>query len=509
MFKCEICGKLYKTMNDLAVHLVKRHHKKLEDYYDEYIDSSDKKCPYCSKKRAFCSLSRGYKKTCSDKSCRYRSMSKTYRKTCNEKYGCDAYTQAKNFKEQAAETKLKKYGDRNFNNKAKREKTCLKLFGNYTNLGTAEWKNKSEATMMQRYGVRHNWQLASEHIIAENTAKEIRVKRWNDLFTENKSLLRLSSHVFRCLKCDNVFCYYGSHFPSCHICHPVKSIYSSQRSEFENEMIEEIQKFYKGKIIENDREILDGKELDIYFPDVKLAIECDGIYWHSGNLKPSTYHLEKTEKCESKGIHLLHIYDSEWYEQQDVIIDRIKSLLGFNKKLGARQCHCEKIENDDYELFCESYHIQGSVKAKWKYGLYFKDELVAVASFGKSRFKKDEYELLRYCSKAGLSVLGGMKKLVSHFKKETGIVDVVSYADRRYTMKEHSVYGNDIISISKPGYSYVTKNGIENRMNFQKYKLKNNPLTKDFYKDELTESEICELAGLRKLYDCGQIKFRI
>ena len=42
MFKCEICGKLYKTMNDLAVHLVKRHHKKLEDYYDEYIDSSDK-----------------------------------------------------------------------------------------------------------------------------------------------------------------------------------------------------------------------------------------------------------------------------------------------------------------------------------------------------------------------------------------------------------------------------------------------------------------------------------
>ena len=34
-------------MNDLAVHLVKRHHKKLEDYYDEYIDSSDKKCPYC------------------------------------------------------------------------------------------------------------------------------------------------------------------------------------------------------------------------------------------------------------------------------------------------------------------------------------------------------------------------------------------------------------------------------------------------------------------------------
>ena len=131
------------------------------------------------------------------------------------------------------------------------------------------------------------------------------------------------------------------------------------------------------------------------------------------------------------------------------------------------------------------------------------------AIFGKSRFKKDEYELLRYCSKAGLSVLGGMKKLVSHFKKETGIVDVVSYADRRYTMKNHSVYGNDIISISKPGYSYVTKNGIENRMNFQKYKLKNNPLTKDFYKDELTESEICELAGLRKLYDCGQIKFRI
>jgi hypothetical protein len=60
-------------------------------------------------------------------------------------------------------------------------------------------------------------------------------------------------------------------------------------------VVDFIKSIYNGKIITNNRKILKGKELDIYLPDEKLAIEFDGIYWHS--LKDENYHLNKTKLC--------------------------------------------------------------------------------------------------------------------------------------------------------------------------------------------------------------------
>jgi hypothetical protein len=103
-----------------------------------------------------------------------------------------------------------------------------------------------------------------------------------------------------------------------------------------------------------------------------------------------------------------------------------------------------------------------------------------------------------------------MKKLVSHFKTLMSLDYIISYADRRYTSKLNSVYGNEnIISISKPNYYYFRGDRIYSRLQFQKHKLKTNPITKDFYDDLLTEKEICEKAGLYIIYDCGNLKYRI
>jgi len=35
------------------------------------------------------------------------------------------------------------------------------------------------------------------------------------------------------------------------------------------------------KVLHSDRTILNGKELDIYLPEKKLAFEFDGTYWHA------------------------------------------------------------------------------------------------------------------------------------------------------------------------------------------------------------------------------------
>jgi len=86
-------------------------------------------------------------------------------------------------------------------------------------------------------------------------------------------------------------------------------------SKAENEIYDFIKNDLRVKnILQNDRKLLDnGKELDLYLPDHRIAIEYNGLLWHSeffGN-KNKDYHLEKTDICLSKGIRLIQIFSDE------------------------------------------------------------------------------------------------------------------------------------------------------------------------------------------------------
>ncbi len=78
----------------------------------------------------------------------------------------------------------------------------------------------------------------------------------------------------------------------------------------EKEIIDFIKINHNVKI--NNRRIIPPKELDIFIPDLNLAIEYNGIYWHSNNDENSKFrHQDKSLACIKKGIRLLHIYEDE------------------------------------------------------------------------------------------------------------------------------------------------------------------------------------------------------
>lgn len=108
---CSICGKSFKTNHGLTLHL-HQHDISKEEYYHKYIDSSDHKCKYCSKKAKFINLEKGYSDTCGSRKCG---------------------------KLAERDTRIAKYG------KFESEKSIV--------LGI---KNK-EKTMLVKYNVRHNW----------------------------------------------------------------------------------------------------------------------------------------------------------------------------------------------------------------------------------------------------------------------------------------------------------------------------------------------------------------
>lgn len=260
-------------------------------------------------------------------------------------------------------------------------------------------------------------------------------------------------------------------------------------------------------IVRNDRTILNGIELDIYIPSKKIAFEFDGLYWHSEIKKPNKkYHLNKTIECEKQGIQLIHIFEDEWVYKKDICKSRIKNILGFSQKIYARKCEIIELSNKEANIFFTQNHIQGNVTAKIIYGLKCNDEIVSVMSFGYLRknlgqkSKNGSYELLRFSNKQNVTVIGGASKLFKHFIKLNNPNEVISYADRRWSIGNLYEQLNFKFSHeSEPNYFYIIGNERKNRFGFRKDLL----ISKYGCDPSDTEHNFCFNKGWYRIYDCG------
>lgn len=255
-------------------------------------------------------------------------------------------------------------------------------------------------------------------------------------------------------------------------------------------------------IIENDRNAIKPKELDIYIPSKKVAIEFNGLFFHSDRFLDKNYHLNKTIECEKNGIRLIHIFEDEWINKQEICKSIIKSSLGiYDRKFYARKCEIKEIDADTFYKFCEHNHVQGGCKSSIRYGLFYGNELVQVVGFSKSRFDdKCDYELIRMCTLLNTQVLGGFSKLIKHFNQ-----DCISYVDRRlFNGNGYKASNFEIIKYNKPNYFYTKNLSRFYRMNFTKKNIQKKFPNK--YDPKLSEKENMRNLGYRRIYDCGTIK---
>lgn len=261
---------------------------------------------------------------------------------------------------------------------------------------------------------------------------------------------------------------------------------------------------------EKNRQILKGKELDAYFPSQRVAIEINGAYWHTDNQgKDRGYHLSKTKECEEQNVKLYHFFDSEILDKQDICVSMINKSIGKSKRIFARQCETREISPKQAKTFCIENHIQGYCVDKVRYGLFYKDELMSVMTFGKSRYNKQyEWELLRFCSKVGYIIVGGASKLLKHFERNISPKSLISYGNRRWCHKEKNVYdtiGFKYKGETLPNYFYERAGLMYSRQTFQRHKL--NELFGYDFNEVLTESEIMSFYGFYRVYDCGNLVY--
>ena len=294
----------------------------------------------------------------------------------------------------------------------------------------------------------------------------------------------------------------------CMKCHPYSLTCGTSGDE--QQICDFVMQFADGdKILRNTKQLIAPLELDIVLNDKKIAIEYDGLFWHSDTAgsKNEQYHLNKTELCEAQGIHLIHIFEDEWLEKRDIVKSRLKSLLGaYDAVVFARKCEVREVASYESMKFQEDNHLQGAVGAKVHLGLYYNDQLISLMTFGKPRFnKKAEWELLRFCNRLGYHVPGGASKLLMHFERNWHPKSLISYADRRWSRgKLYEALGFELDHISKPDYWYVKDQRRYSRVRFQKHKLKDLLANFDARK---TEVQNMLEAGYLRVFDCGNFVF--
>lgn len=275
---------------------------------------------------------------------------------------------------------------------------------------------------------------------------------------------------------------------------------SNRANNFTSKGEREILTFIQTLFPKAARGFVGNKEVDIKIEEKKLCIEYNGTYWHSEKKVGKTYHFDKTVMCEKHGYRLIHIFDFEWATRKLQVIDFVKSALGMNEKIGARKCVLKIVDRSEAISFISHNHIQGSITHGLNLclGLYYKDELISVATFGKHHRGNGEWILNRFCCKHGVNVIGGLSRL-SKRASETLKSDIYSWADRRFSQGTgYLASGWEISSELQPDYFYIKKGETVAKQSRMKSKM-NTPAG-------MTEAQHAELDGLEKVWDCGKIK---
>lgn len=523
-------------------------------------------CPACGELAKF--IGKRYNKTCGR--CNYQALPETLEKTraimtpekiaegiaksratCLTRYGAPTVNQFLN-----NETKLAyqarcqaRYGVDNVlqldSVKQKRKKTCIARYGVGCNLelNAAErakrvWGEqhdkiieKSKRTSLNRYGVEN-----------PSSSKEVKLK----MQKTKQSNITLFERENNCTSFQKLVNKYGQGWKS--LLHKNKLTVIENPTGFgkyvSNKDINKIEKYasephdvfsvsclekkvrafvmsiYKGEVLFNKRNIIsDDKgvmELDIYIPTKKVAIEVNGIYWHSTNVVDNDFHLRKTKAAEKLGLRLIHIFEDEWKYKQEICKSVIASALGvYQNTYFARKCVVKVINQKTYTDFLNKTHLQGTVNSKHRYGLFYNDELIQVIGIGHSRFSQDKFELHRMCTKLFSRVTGGFSKLLKFAErdiKKLYYIDnfqLISFVDRaKFNGKGYEATGFERVGDVKPSYYYIHPNEFQhkNRMSFQKHKLTS---LLENYDPNLSERENVLNNGYLCIYDCGNKKYKL
>lgn len=372
--------------------------------------------------------------------------------TCREKYGVDSVSQVKDVRDRAAATfkskpreelermleqakqaKIAKYGDASNGKKISETKKSFTKERNDT------INEKRRKTVQQMYGV----DVVSQRDDIKQKASSVRLANYysrvilancsvEPLFTKEEFIASPFGQLhWRCKTCGNEF--YAKRYEHCSVnmmmlarclkCYPL----NCPQSKTETCVFDFVKSICNGIIQQGVRNVIAPKELDIYLEDAKMAIEFNGVAWHSLEYgTPEDYHLQKTIACEQKGIFLLHVFENEWKCKNAQVKAHIERLLHYGMhSIEASECDMCTVCNTEAQLFYRDNSFTAFKKALCTYGLRHNGSLVFCAQAMQS---SRSAMLCNICFKVGVDVVHALSRIANALSKHIAVQVAV---DRR------------------------------------------------------------------------------
>lgn len=503
-----------------------------EALYRYYHPNWNNTCIECGKPTKFINLTNGYREFCSQKCCNNsQEIQRRREQSCIDRYGTTNPMAVESVKEKVRETNLTRYGTDNASKsdiiKEKIKKTNLEKYGVTAPLMNPGIMEKSKKTCLEKYGSEYYGCSEEARIhkrkIKKETVEKMRATKIRNMIRDNEDLLDYDGANYT-LKCPDPNCnkcmekyfiipktvLYARRTNNIDLCTQRTPLYLSSNTSIEA-FVRDILDSHNIEYKTNNRDILEGKELDLYIPSYKIAIECNGIYWHS--LKMYDYHYNKWKKCLESGIQLLNIWEDWIANKPEITKSIILSKLGiYERRVGARKCMIKEVSAKDASEFLEANHIQGDCRSGIRIGLYYKDELVSLMTFGKKRrsilgnnMVDESWELTRFCTLRNMQVVGGAEKLLNYFTDIYNPESIVSFASHDISngnLYEKLGFRQESETISS--YWYIHKKTLQR---FHRFKFRKSELVRMGYDPTKSENEIMAESDYYKIYDSGQTKY--
>lgn len=352
-----------------------------------------------------------------------------------KKYGVDNVAKLNSIKEKIKQTNLNKYGVEmsllNPEVAAKRKKTWDKKYGKDVHpLKAQNIKEKRERTLNNNYNVLTPFD--SEEI--RNKGKETMLEKYGAEYA-----LQVPEFLNKQINTTNERINDGIFKPS-------------KISKLNKNFAEELKNLYNVDV--EFEKSLDNSSFDLYVPERNLYIDLNPTISHNVLIPfgciinscddscekhstiPNNYHFKTAQSANNNDVSLIQVYDWD-FSIHKFLNGKLQS--GF-KKISAKKLKIKKIKQKDANSFLNKYHVQGGTKEQsYCYGLFYNDDLVSVATFGKSRFNKNcDYEFIRYAVKSGYIIHGASQRLFNAFIKEVNPVSVISYIDFDHSTKQQT-----------------------------------------------------------------------
>ena len=416
-----------------------------------------------------------------------------------DRYGVEYASQSDVVKEKIKQTNLDRYSVNNpfqfdeFKEKAK----CTNLVKRGVEYASQsdDFKKTVKHTCLDRYAVEnYNQRHLSSFVLQQlNNSEYLEDQHLNKKLTLSQIGINLNvsdSTVGKYLRKHNI------------------TVQHYSFSMAETELLEFIQSF-DIECFSGVRTIISPYELDIYIPEYNIAIEYNGLYWHSEAAgKPDNYHLNKTELCEEKGIRLIHIFEDEWRDQQQKCKDTIRHLLGKSPKgVFARNTTIKEIPWKQAKDFLNEYHLLNAGTAgNYRIGAFDNhDNLIGVMVFGQSNNEGGDtaIELKRFVTnKKNNPGLGS--KMFKYAITQKQYTCVIAFVDRRwFTGLVKGYIGFTLISYTKPALWWT--NG-QTRFH-RRFKTKQQ-LIVDGFDPLLSKREALLQLGYYRIWDSGKLKLK-